>query len=876
MRVGMDTVHAAASEVLRDVHEETGQQEMSPFSLVLNVIRGELDWEKASVSLWLFFFCFLLLSPDIWKWRLWRKEKGERIQVHPRSPSISKLRNESIGENKIESFQRSTTSSITVGTGVICEVEETEEEFFEKHYDTIRISPYRRLVLPPECKRIERPRVIGKIKPKRKEVPQSEDFEEDHPLRRLQYYTENILFLLRSILSYDYAGAFRTICNWLQVILKMRSKRSPQIEQPEDDDDASIASAATFRSTTPQYNLEKEKKDEAIMLQQTISVYENAETSPDLGEADVGEKGVKVPLGLRQRNDNSNKKKDSLDGYRFTPGRPPISPMTPFSSPASHNVHFLEEKSPLRCVGQREASSSSDGMSYFDAAHSRESLSRLNVEVPVPDRNGYILGDEFLANTDDTPLLVFVNSRSGPQQGQLLITQLRRLLNPIQIWDLAIGGPEKVLQSFCVMSRLRILVCGGDGTVSWIISALERMTLTRNPPIAILPLGTGNDLARMHGWGGGYNNESLISILEQVAESYISLLDRWEMNLENKKGRILESKSFFNYLGVGVDAQAALQVHMLRESRPKLFFSRIVNKAWYAVFGAEDAIKASHANLPNEITLIADGVEVPLPEDSQGIILLNIDSYAGGVPMWGMGTKPKITSRLNFDETIDPFILKPKSGNVPTRIRSFESMYTRDVIVETLDRIDNMDNLASADTFPNDIQLGRVTACDMPSSCQDGVLDIVSIRGTFHLGQIRVGLSNAQRLCQCREATIIIKQKVAVQIDGEPWRQDASTVRVTRKKDPAIMLHRSPDESGGVETEMAKLLDWAEERHIIDQSAHATMMKEFSRRIESKTRQRRVKSQDNLMQSLKRAITTRNSLSNTSLGPITFTGNLAF
>jgi len=344
---------------------------------------------------------------------------------------------------------------------------------------------------------------------------------------------------------------------------------------------------------------------------------------------------------------------------------------------------------------------------------------------------------------------------------------------------------------------------------------------------------------------------------------------------------------------------------MLRESRPKLFFSRIVNKAWYAVFGAEDAIKASHANLPNEITLIADGVEVPLPEDSQGIILLNIDSYAGGVPMWGMGTKPKSTSRLNFDETIDPFILKPKSGNVPTRIRSFEyvwshfvfsllatqqlsslslsfhlylcrSMYTRDVIVETLDRIDSMDNLASADTLPNDIQLGRVTACDMPSSCQDGVLDIVSIRGTFHLGQIRVGLSNAQRLCQCREATIIIKQKVAVQIDGEPWRQDASTVRVTRKKDPAIMLHRSPDESGGVETEMAKLLDWAEERHIIDQSAHATMMKEFSRRIESKTRQRRVKSQDNLMQSLKRAITTRNSLSNTSLGPITFTGNLAF
>ena len=44
-------------------------------------------------------------------------------------------------------------------------------------------------------------------------------------------------------------------------------------------------------------------------------------------------------------------------------------------------------------------------------------------------------------------------------------------------------------------------------------------------------------------------------------------------------------------------------------------------------------------NLPNDITLIADGVEIPLPADSQGIILLNIDSYSGGVPLWSHGTE---------------------------------------------------------------------------------------------------------------------------------------------------------------------------------------------------------------------------------------------
>lgn len=209
--------------------------------------------------------------------------------------------------------------------------------------------------------------------------------------------------------------------------------------------------------------------------------------------------------------------------------------------------------------------SSTSSAYYFETASSQDMLQRMSVEVPVPDRNGYIVGDEFLPDAQNwKPLLVFVNSRSGPQQGQFLIVQLRGLLNPIQVWDLANGGPEEILESFTTkFSRLRILVCGGDGTVSWIVSTIDNMRLQRKPPIAILPLGTGNDLARIHGWGGGYSNEPLTAILEQVADSYISWLDRWEMSIENKRGKVQEVKSFFNYLGVGADAQAALQVHLV-------------------------------------------------------------------------------------------------------------------------------------------------------------------------------------------------------------------------------------------------------------------------------------------------------------------------
>jgi len=344
----------------------------------------------------------------------------------------------------------------------------------------------------------------------------------------------------------------------------------------------------------------------------------------------------------------------------------------------------------------------------------------------------------------------------------------------LNLLDLADGGPEKILHSFSVLTRLRLLVCGGDGTVSWIISALDKMNLERWPPIAILPLGTGNDLARVHGWGGGYANESLLVVLNQVQESYVSLLDRWEMSIVDKSvDKVRQVKAFTNYMSIGSDALSALQLHNLRENSPDLFFSRAINKVWYALFGAEDAIKASCAGLPQQVKLIADGVEIPIPEDSQGIIFLNIDSYLGGVALWSRGVRGnerRSKRRLRERRYSDGDLASDGSITSGKKRKARSSFDYSDSITGDDNECD--DGMSLEDKFL------KVTSCDRPSSCQDGKLDVISYRGNFHLGQIRVGLANAQLLCQCSEATITLKKTTAVQIDGEPHRRIDAAVNV--------------------------------------------------------------------------------------------------
>uniref|UniRef100_A0A8C6DMM3 Diacylglycerol kinase n=1 Tax=Moschus moschiferus TaxID=68415 RepID=A0A8C6DMM3_MOSMO len=142
-----------------------------------------------------------------------------------------------------------------------------------------------------------------------------------------------------------------------------------------------------------------------------------------------------------------------------------------------------------------------------------------------------------------SPLLVFVNSKSGDNQGVKFLRRFKQLLNPAQVFDLMNGGPHLGLRLFQKFDTFRILVCGGDGSVGWVLSEIDSLSLHKQCQLGVLPLGTGNDLARVLGWGSACDDDAqLPQILAKLERASTKMLDRWSvMAYETKLPRPVSS-----------------------------------------------------------------------------------------------------------------------------------------------------------------------------------------------------------------------------------------------------------------------------------------------------------------------------------------------
>ncbi|XP_049869271.1 diacylglycerol kinase epsilon [Pectinophora gossypiella] len=281
-----------------------------------------------------------------------------------------------------------------------------------------------------------------------------------------------------------------------------------------------------------------------------------------------------------------------------------------------------------------------------------------NIIIPpycVQTEKGSVTHIKNLPDDDWEPLFVFANRKSGSNRSDEVLSLFRGLLNPIQVVDLSSTTPESVVR--WLPPRCRILAAGGDGTVAWILNSLDTAPNVR-AAVAILPMGTGNDLSRVLGWGGSCDSlldaHSIIQRVRQAGEEYI---DRWKITIKPKRSRLRPRGDrvvyAYNYASIGVDAQVALDFHYARRQFLFQYANRTLNYIAYVFLGAGRALDdGGCGGLEQRLRVTLDGSELALPP-LQALVALNIPSWGAGVDLWSMGSEDDVGEQSISDGKLE-------------------------------------------------------------------------------------------------------------------------------------------------------------------------------------------------------------------------------
>nr|XP_027191667.1 diacylglycerol kinase 5-like isoform X2 [Cicer arietinum] len=340
--------------------------------------------------------------------------------------------------------------------------------------------------------------------------------------------------------------------------------------------------------------------------------------------------------------------------------------------------------------------------------------------ILVPESNVEKFDESDLV-VPNCPVLVFVNSKSGGLLGGHLLLTYRTLLNEKQVFDLGEHAPDKVLRtiysnleslkkrgdqfSIKTMERLKLIVAGGDGTAGWLLGVVCDLKLSHPPPIATVPLGTGNNLPFAFGWGKknpGTDQRSVEAFLDQVMKSKEMKIDNWHILMRmrapkegscdpipplelphslhafhrvseadelNMEGYHTFRGGFWNYFSMGMDAQVSYAFHSERKLNPEKFKNQLVNQSTYAKLGCTQGwffaplVHPASRNIGQlaKVKIMqrqGQWQDLNIPPSIRSIVCLNLPSFSGGLNPWGTPSRRKLRDRDLTPPYVDDGLLE--------------------------------------------------------------------------------------------------------------------------------------------------------------------------------------------------------------------------
>ncbi|NBW40505.1 hypothetical protein EBR25_05785 [bacterium] len=217
-------------------------------------------------------------------------------------------------------------------------------------------------------------------------------------------------------------------------------------------------------------------------------------------------------------------------------------------------------------------------------------------------------------------LLAIINYNSGSGSGYQLKDCLQQLAQR-HGYSLLILSPQEAsaLPDEDWHQFDKYIIAGGDGTLSQQICRFAGSTIAFH----IVPLGTGNDLAREFGLS------HLSTLKEQELEAYIlgektRNMQIWECSFPQTNEVPIR---FMNYFSIGLEAAVIKKFSMGREKQKAWFGSRIINRLLYARYTLQE-LKKGKTIIVNQL-ISESNKQTQTPKHLLSICFTNLSSLMG-------------------------------------------------------------------------------------------------------------------------------------------------------------------------------------------------------------------------------------------------------